>query len=119
MFLSWSCPWTSSYTPVEHFHRLHKLCKARDSRTARKGVGAQVGTGYTTMTPSDVTSLPGSGVEKCNDVAPLGGPMVVGLCARPYFTSKPQMLPMVLSLRKYCETNCAQTLPAANKSYTS
>ena len=47
------------------------------------------------------TSVP----TKCTALIPLGRPMVVGVLAHPYFTNRHQMLPMILSLRKYCETS--------------
>ena len=47
----------------------------------------------------------GGVLTKCTALIPLPGPMVVGLSACPYFTSRHQMLPMILSLRKYCETS--------------
>ena len=41
-------------------------------------------------------------------LVPLGGPLVVGLSARPYFTRQTEMIHLLHHLRRYCEEHWAR-----------
>ena len=56
--------------------------------------------------------LPGGVLTKCSSLVPLGGPTVVGVSARPYFTRRPDMLKLLQNLREYCELRWTAVLQA-------
>ena len=54
--------------------------------------------------------FPGGVLTKCSSLVPLGGPTVVGVSARPYFTCPLRMLELPKDLREYCGSRWAQKL---------
>ena len=52
--------------------------------------------------------FPGGVLTKCAALVPLGGPLVVGMSARPYFTRQAEMVHLLQHLRTYCEEHWAR-----------
>ena len=55
-------------------------------------------------------AIPGGVLTKCSSLIPLGGPPVVAVSARPYFTYILDMMDLLRHLQGYCEERWAQQL---------